>query len=377
MATPGAEQQARFLKDLQLLLAEGEFVSTYKYALLLALVRWAIEHPQHPEGQPVDAAVLAPHFVELYWGHALPFHTDVASDEARAVAEPVSKWPSTRDLLVQDRGRQDPRILGLIRDAHRQCGHVLRVLDARDHRTLLRKVTQTITAMPLWKLQTVRTRTEPHAFLYRPGGKRSQFFLQPGALGCLIAFAPLIQDTVRGAWLRFVLRYNKRLLSPADQVESFLFPDGRAGLDAWRPLLLEMQGRRCFYCRSDVRGTGAVDHFLPWARYPRDLGHNFVFAHSGCNMAKSDHLAATGHLAAWCQRNATHGGELASAFDRAGLPHDWPVLWNVATSLYGSAADQGSDVWNKEQKFDRLDPEWRAILEAHRPTLGSRHPSLT
>jgi len=26
------------------------------------------------------------------------------------------------------------------------------------------------------------------------------------------------------------------------------------------------------------RGEPVVDHFVPWARYPLDLGHNFVLA---------------------------------------------------------------------------------------------------
>jgi hypothetical protein len=35
-----------------------------------------------------------------------------------------------------------------------------------------------------------------------------------------------------------------------------------------------------------------VDHFIPWSRYPADLGHNFVLAHDRCINAKSDYLAA-------------------------------------------------------------------------------------
>ena len=38
--------------------------------------------------------------------------------------------------------------------------------------------------------------------------------------------------------------------------------------------------------------AGAVDHFIPWRRYPLDLGHNFVLAHSACNSSKGDRLAA-------------------------------------------------------------------------------------
>ena len=43
MSEPTAEQQLKFLTNLQRLLAEGQFVATYKYALLLALADIAIE----------------------------------------------------------------------------------------------------------------------------------------------------------------------------------------------------------------------------------------------------------------------------------------------------------------------------------------------
>ena len=43
MSPPTAEEQLRFLTNLQRLLAEGQFVATYKYALLLALADIAVE----------------------------------------------------------------------------------------------------------------------------------------------------------------------------------------------------------------------------------------------------------------------------------------------------------------------------------------------
>ncbi len=46
-----------------------------------------------------------------------------------------------------------------------------------------------------------------------------------------------------------------------------------------------------------------VDHFVPWARYPVDLGHNFVLAHSTCNSSKSDHVASAEYLEKWVDRN--------------------------------------------------------------------------
>lgn len=42
-----------------------------------------------------------------------------------------------------------------------------------------------------------------------------------------------------------------------------------------------------------------VDHFIPFARYANDLGHNFVAAHRTCNNNKRDFLAAQQHRERW------------------------------------------------------------------------------
>lgn len=54
-----------FFRNLQQLLVEGDFASTYKFALLLSLTRWAVEHPEHDEAVPVDCGAFAPYFAEL------------------------------------------------------------------------------------------------------------------------------------------------------------------------------------------------------------------------------------------------------------------------------------------------------------------------
>jgi len=46
-----------------------------------------------------------------------------------------------------------------------------------------------------------------------------------------------------------------------------------------------------------------------------------LLAHRACNNAKSDHLVAEDHVAAWKDRNSTHAGELQSRFSTAALSH--------------------------------------------------------
>jgi hypothetical protein len=57
-----------------------------------------------------------------------------------------------------------------------------------------------------------------------------------------------------------------------------------------------------------LRPATAVNHFVPWSRYPRDLAHNLVLAHGGCNSRKSDLLGAVAAAA------AGRGGGVALSF---------------------------------------------------------------
>lgn len=86
-----------------------------------------------------------------------------------------------------------------------------------------------------------------------------------------------------------------------------------------------------------------VDHFIPWSRYPIDLGHNFVLAHSACNLAKADRLPAVEHLANWARRN--HHASLTSEFRSHGLPYDLPATFRIASWAYKQAERAGSQLW--------------------------------
>jgi hypothetical protein len=101
---------------------------------------------------------------------------------------------------------------------------------------------------------------------------------------------------------------------------TFLFGSERAALAAVRPVLLDVQHGRCFYCQAALRPAAThVDHFVAWARYPVDLGHNFVLADSRCNNQKRDRLPACDHLAAWVERNAEFGAQITDELERRGI----------------------------------------------------------
>ena len=113
-----------------------------------------------------------------------------------------------------------------------------------------------------------------------------------------------------------------------------------------------------------MNGTRAtVDHFIPWWRYPTDLGHNFVLAHAECNRRKSDHLAAEAHLERWVERNRTFGGSLAAEFDGTRTRHDLGASLKIARWAYGQAHRRRGMTWVRGNVLEPLTGAWARLLE--------------
>jgi hypothetical protein len=118
----------------------------------------------------------------------------------------------------------------------------------------------------------------------------------------------------------------------------------------------------CFYCQRRLNEAGEVDHFIPWSRYPRDLGHNFVLAHSKCNSDKRDLLAATGHLENWRKRNETQGAFLKRELNKQ-FVCDEPTMLRVAQWSYEHAFATSSQSWQSRANVVPLSEDYRRILQ--------------
>jgi hypothetical protein len=213
--------------------------------------------------------------------------------------------------------------------------------------------------MPLWRLQTIGTR--PVEFLYRndPGADRIVLF--PEVPACFRAFHELLVELVRAAWVRFVRRHNAAVRDSLE-LYGFLFGTERTHLEAARAALRQVDGGRCFYCSSNITRGPEVDHFIPWARYPNDLGNNFVLAHASCNNSKSDFLAAEGHLERWAERNVKRGAALAEAFSHFGIDHDLNASIRIARWAYDQVESTKGEVWLRGRELRRLGTGWRVLL---------------
>jgi hypothetical protein len=224
---------------------------------------------------------------------------------------------------------------------------------------LRRQVSSVVRTMPLWKLQTVGR--ESLDFLYQDAGSGRTIELRPGVAYCFRKFHPLISDLVRGAWLRHVRKQNLDVLGEAADLDQFLFGSERANLAVVRPVLIDIQRGRCFYCNKPLSPPSThIDHFIAWARYPIDLGHNFVLADTRCNSRKGDRLPAYVHLAGWTERNTQFGDQIGNAMKERGIIAELTVSNRVAQWAYEQTENSNGLTWVQGDELVRLAPEWRS-----------------
>jgi hypothetical protein len=337
--------QVTFLQNLQRILDEGSFVATYKFALIHALADLAVERGDD-SGAPLTLPTrdIAERFIRLYWRQVVPFPGAL---EAGLLSQNTGRQAAIVNRVAEARARYGDHFVDAPRDAASWDG-------------LVKTVDGVVRHMPLWRLQLVGEAV--HEVLYRQDRGAREITLLPGVAACFRAFHPLVLDLVEGAWSHFVRRTNAAVLGEQADLRDFLFGSDRRSLAPLRPILSEAQEGRCFYCHARIRTSSDVDHFIPWWRYPTDLGHNFVLAHAECNRRKSDHLAAEPHLARWAARNQTRGDTLAAAFDASRIRHDLEASRRIARWAYGQLAGRGGRVWLKGSVLEPLGRGWEAVL---------------
>jgi hypothetical protein len=347
---PTPDQQIRVLRDIQRLLAEGSFVASYKFALLHALADLAVLKGDD-SGDPlvIETRDIAAKFIELYWRQCRPFL--LSGDTAGLI-------------LRQSTGNQAGIISKIMESQQAFDGALFRLRQGSPKKwsSLVRRVEKVVQDQPLWKLQTVGR--EKLEFLYEKLGTKSHITLKPGVAYCLRNFYELLRDLIEGAWVRFVQKLNAEQLGTLSDLGTFLFGQARSTLDAYRPILFDVQEGVCLYCQKPLLRQTHVDHFIPWSRYPADLGHNLVLAHTQCNTYKSDHVAAERHLAAWSQRNSESRDELNERLIEASLPCDPTATVQIARWVYNQTEKANGQVWVSKREMKHLSPGWEQFLGA-------------
>ena len=343
MASP--DEQIQFLTRFQRLLNEGSFVSTYKYALLMALADLSVElGGESDEDLEIETRQIAEKFVEYYWRQSAPYF----GFESAVLRQNTGKQAGIVNLLHQTRQKFNGNLIAA-------------KMHFQTWKPLIGKIRRFIQTMPLWKLQTVGG--EQMDFLYENRHQGRSIQLRPGISYCLRNHYPLVADLVKGAWARYVRRFNADFLGPGQDINDFLFGSERSILLGMAPVLKELQHGECFYCRQALKADSShVDHFIPWSRYPVDLGPNLVLAHASCNEQKSDRIAAVSHLERWVRFVQENQFSLSDVFVSCGLPNDVHVCAQIADWAYSQTFQTNGLTWLCRNELEKLPTSWNISL---------------
>jgi hypothetical protein len=334
MSPPTDSEQVAFLGNVQRLLEEGQFTATYKFALLMALVDFAVERGLDDGGTlRIPLGMIAEKFAEYYWGHTRPY--------------------TGKGVLCQNKGR-NIAALHILERLQAQTPSVAEARRRPEWKPMVKAIALLVKSMPLFKLQTLRG-GEKLVFLYEERIDDNAIQLMTGVSFCLRRFAGFIRTMARQGWLSEIRRNPKNayLVGDGATLEEFLFGDERVPLGKVREILLPIQSGRCFYCGMQMGEAIHVDHFVPFTRYPINLAHNLVLAHVGCNSDKSDLLADLPYLEIWSERNHRMGQEIGEAMAKRGIVADLDSARGIARWAYVRAQDSGSLLWVRKGETRR------------------------
>jgi len=328
---PTAQEQLKFLKNIQLILQSGSFSSTYKFALLISLSRLTIEKGQDSgECLAIEYTDIAEKFIELYWKQAVPYTFD---DEGQLI-------------LNQNNGKQAAIVnrVALLRQSYSSLGLLRR--DSAVWLKLLKDVSRTVKEMPVRYLQNINGQN--FEFLYQLEQCGKKLTLLPQVMYCLRQFSEIIEELCQKRWMDYIRKNssNAPILNQLPNLEQFMFEPSRNQLNAVANVLVELQECKCFYCNKPMKkGNYAVDHFIPWSMYPSDTGHNFVLADASCNSKKSNLLASEEFLHKWQERNGEQDLIIVERISILGFLTDKARSHKVAEWAYIQGKENGYVFW--------------------------------
>lgn len=349
MPIPSATSQLEFLQNVQAVLEDGQFVATYKFALLVALADLAVESGVADDAAcPIPLTNIAAKFVEYYWQQAAPF---AGARDA--------------EVLVQNNGRQASVVTLLASERQRVNTLAQLRADARRWRSIVSKVARIVRVMPLYRLQFVAGQLRP--FMYEHDDDVTRIVLKRGVAYHLRRFHPLVTGLARDRWMAQIRRLPANLyaIGQTQDLETFLFGADRLPIARHLPLLHRHQRGICLYCGNRLHdGEGQVDHFVPWSLHRFDALPNLVAAHAHCNRDKRDLLAAESHLERWVERNGllarTNPSEAEP--DSGPYAHDPGAAYRIAAWAYGRAFDIRAAVWIQGRRTETLSGAFRSML---------------
>ncbi len=338
------QQQLDFIAYIQRMLVEGDFSATYKFALLHAIADVCVEQPLLSEQSElvIELPTLADKLITLYWHHAMPFSSEHTGESA---------------LLKQNTGAQSKVISVLFECQQNNIRNFRQLKLSPFYKPTFNAAMATLKTGPLWRLQILAKQEE--CFLY-PHTSSTQFItLNAGIASCFRRFYDLVVYLAKNAWLQKIqsIKHNQALIGPQSQLQEFLFGVDRNALTKAKPVLVELQSNICFYCQKPMKNDVEIDHFIPFARYANDLGHNFVAAHRACNNNKRDFLAAQQHRERWQNQNLVVNSHIISNELSAYFHCDADKSLAVSNWAYQVAESSSAKLWLGKNSFEEAKPK--------------------
>ncbi len=379
------------LQAIEAILEEGKKASTYKLALLRAINDWVIEHPTREGDQRIPISWLAIRFIDYYWPllvHERPIRQTVGgrggSQLHKAFAEfqqgskaaqatPVaptqdSHWASVKDRLLAS-GEGAPSVSRLV---------------AQVRRLLLDQPMQYLhnvsgARLQLFGLRTAGIDEYEAARREAMSADQSRWIRNAGTVEELLADDPTVLWVPGQLYEGLVpLRYCVRaaLIGRWAQLCETIPDNANVGpvlprleepnLD--RDTVTMSQYRRaydgfgldtCWISGTRLQPKWALDHVIPWSRFPVQSFWNLAPANSRPNSQKSNHIVRLeGDL-----------GDRYEAHIESCLAHDDPLVRRDLVRLYGPAVNpvsiRASDIRRQSQRIvdDLLAntglPEWQ------------------
>ena len=334
---------------------EGKRDATYKLALLLGLIDWVTTHAG---ASKAPTSELAESVLNIYFRQVSPY---VSKKEEKTLKQGKQK----RILIIE--------VVASLRNDHPECNRLQQIqhknpeayLKARD------QVEQVLVAQPIPRLQRVGGKEIP--FLYSCSWKPKQSLgplrnsgldfieLKPGVRERLVVMGPLLRPVIEAIWVADVASWSK-IETEEENLRVHLFGTERTTFPLEvREGLHKLHSNKCFYCSVEVPEGLAVDHFIPWSRFPNDAIENLVMSCTPCNSKKSDHLASPFFLKKWLER--LEDPALTAIALKSGWESNPTRARAIASSIYRSVAID-SVVWGGSKSFHVISPKDVQAIES-------------
>lgn len=339
-----AESQIEFLQKIQTLFEDSSFSATYKYALLITLTNLAIEFGNdQPEELILPSKKIATRFAELYW----PQIKEYASGKNVGV-------------LHQNNGIQ-AKIISVLLDIQNETGidSFANVVTSHVWKRKMNSIITTIWQNPVFYLQE-----DENQFIYTYSNNESLTLTKEAHI-CLRKFSEYIIQYAKNGWMTHLKTNvkNQQILNTDSDLESFLFGASRDTLIQLRPVLMDYQHGRCFYCAKNLASNekADIDHFIPWKKYSRNIAENLVLTCPSCNRSKSDMLAGKAHLENWILKAATNVHR-NSEIHHLGFLSDLECNKRIAHWAYRNAAVANSNAWVMRNQYEIINQDYLSFF---------------